>query len=60
MASATTEDWQLNRSVLASNKYVLENQLYCDVTFVFNEEKSKKTQVSLFLHGIRLVLKAEG
>ena len=45
MASATTEDWQLNQSVLESNKHVLENQLYCDVKFVFNEDKSKMEQV---------------
>ena len=47
MASATTEDWQLNKSVLESNKHVLENQLYCDVTFVFNEDKAKKPHVSI-------------
>ena len=50
MASATTEDWQLNKSVLESNKHVLENQLYCDVTFVFNEDKSNQKQVSISLN----------
>ena len=30
------EDWQMNKSVLQSNEHMLENQLFCDVTFVFN------------------------
>ena len=28
-------DWQLNKTMLESNKYMLENQLECDVTFTF-------------------------
>ena len=36
MASSRTDDWQVNKSVLESNKHMLENQLFCDVTFAFN------------------------
>ena len=49
MASGITDDWQLNKSVLQTNKHVLENQLYCDVTFVFNEDTDKKNRVSTII-----------
>ena len=29
------QDWQLNKDVLACNKYMLENQINCDVKFTF-------------------------
>ena len=38
MASRETDDWQLNKSLLEINQYMLDNELYCDVTFVFTEE----------------------
>ena len=41
MASSTTDDWQLHKSVLESNKYMLDNQLFCDTTFVFGGELEK-------------------
>ena len=33
METASTVDWQVGKSVLGSNKYILENQIRCDVTF---------------------------
>ncbi len=32
-------DWQFNTTVLESNKYMLENQLDCDVTFTFLQQE---------------------
>ena len=43
MTSSAVNHWQLHKSVLDSNKYMLDNQLYCDVTFVFGEESEKVT-----------------
>ncbi len=33
-------DWQLNKDVLASNTYMLENELHCDISFTFRSEGS--------------------
>ena len=32
------QDWQLNKDVLACNKYMLDNQINCDVKFTFPAE----------------------
>ena len=32
-SSKTEMDWQMDKSVLKCNKYMLEEQLQCDVTF---------------------------
>ncbi len=39
MSGSQEQDWQLNKGVLACNKYMFENQLNCDVKFTFPEEK---------------------
>ena len=38
MDDGQNEDWQLNRDVLECNKYMLENQINCDVKFTFPGE----------------------
>ena len=52
MASFVVNDWQLHKSVLDSNKYMLDIQLYCDVTFVFAEESEKVTFWCFLVHVI--------
>ena len=47
MASEETQDWQLNKSVLESNCYMLENQLYCDITYVFGNSDDEQVGVLL-------------
>ncbi len=32
-----TQDWQLNKDILECNRYMLDNQLNCDVKFTFPE-----------------------
>ena len=33
MAVSSNDDWQSGKNVLECNKYMLDNQLYCDVKF---------------------------
>lgn len=35
-------DWQVGKSVLERNKYMLDQQINCDVTFYFNKGKTWK------------------
>ena len=53
MASFEANDWQLHKSVLESNKYMLDNQLYCDTTFVFGGESEKVKSLVTFWHSLQ-------
>ena len=35
MEASGQKDWQVDRTVLQCNKYMLDNQINCDVTFSF-------------------------
>ena len=59
MESVNTDDWQLNKSVLESNRHVFENQLYCDIKFIFSAKvkyvvaiTNGETCFSKYLHNI--------
>jgi hypothetical protein len=34
-------DWQSGKDILACNKYMLENKIVCDVTFIVGENKEE-------------------
>ena len=49
MSSQTTAgDWQQNKSVLESNRHMLEKQLYCDINFIFSGASSNKKEVKSY------------
>lgn len=39
--ASSGEDWQSSRSLVECNRYMLENSIGCDVTFLVGEEKTK-------------------
>ena len=38
------QDWQLNRPILDCHKYMLDNQLHCDITFIFGANKDDEEE----------------
>ncbi len=38
------QDWQLNKSIVECNKYMLENQQHCDITFTFGVNREGKEE----------------
>ena len=41
MAEAVVRDWQSNKSLAETNKYMWINKVDCDVTFLVGAEKEK-------------------
>lgn len=39
--ASSDDDWQSSRSLVECNRYMLENAIGCDVTFLVGEEKTK-------------------
>ena len=39
--ASSEEDWQSSRSLTECNRYMLENNIGCDVTFLVGEERTK-------------------
>lgn len=39
--ASSEEDWQSSRCLVECNRYMLENNIGCDVTFLVGEDKTK-------------------
>jgi hypothetical protein len=39
--ASSEEDWQSSKSLTECNRYMLENNIGCDVTFLVGEERTK-------------------
>ena len=46
MLSPAEEDWQVSRSVLECTRYMLDNQVDCDVTFLLLSPDGEQSRVS--------------